>query len=249
MPYTLAHPAVVVPLRRWLVLGAAVSGAMAPDVAYYLPSGALTGWYPSTDATHSWWGAVTFDAVVGLVIYALWRWPVRPGLLGSLPSPWREAALEQSAAVLPGRSGPVRLLLLYVSAAVGALSHVLLDVFTHDRPETPGVLIDETVLGLPIASQLQRGLSALGLALILWWLWRWAAGVAPLSTARPTPALVLIGAAVLIGAVVVTVRHLAITPTAGRSEAVVQALFGLTGGAVLGLVLACVLLVLRRTAE
>ena len=249
MPYTLAHPAVVVPLRRWLALGAAVTGAMAPDVAYYLPSGAFTTWYPSTDATHSWAGAVTFDALVGLVLYAVWRWPVRPGLLGSLPSPWREAALEQTTAVLPGRSRPLRLLLLYASSAVGALSHVLLDVFTHDRPETPGVLVDEKVLGLPIASQLQRGLSALGLALLVWWLWRWAAGVAPPSTARPTRALLVLGAAVLLGAVVVTVRHLAITPTAGRTEVVVQALFGLTGGAVLGLVLACALLVVRRTAE
>ena len=37
MPFTLAHPAAVLPLRRWLWFPGLVAGAVAPDVGYYLP--------------------------------------------------------------------------------------------------------------------------------------------------------------------------------------------------------------------
>ena len=246
MPYTLAHPALVVPLRRWVVLGAAVAGALAPDTAYYLPPWSIAAVsYPGTDVTHSLLGAAGLDAAVGLVLWLLWRWPLRPALLGSLPAPWRDAALAATRDVLPGRSVPVRVLLLYASSAIGALSHVALDVLTHDRPDTPEVLVDERVLGLPIASQLQRGLSVVGLALLAWWIWRWLAGVAPLRTFRLTGRLVGLLTTAAVGALAVTARHLATTPLASRSDALIQTLVGLTEGAALGLLVAALVLVAR----
>jgi len=43
MPFTLCHPALVVPLhrcvRRWTSLSALVIGSMAPDFVYFLPAG------------------------------------------------------------------------------------------------------------------------------------------------------------------------------------------------------------------
>ena len=37
MPFTLAHPAAVLPLRRFLWFPGLVAGAVAPDVGYYVP--------------------------------------------------------------------------------------------------------------------------------------------------------------------------------------------------------------------
>ena len=243
MPYTLAHPALVVPLRRWLVLGAAVAGAMAPDVGYYLPTWLADPLHwPGTDVTHSYLGAVGFDAVVGLVMYALWRWPVREPALGSLPEPWRGTALETTAEVLPGRSVPVRALLVYLSCALGSVTHVFVDVFTHERPDTPDLLIDDTVFGLPIASQLQRGLSVLGLLLIAWWVVAWAREVAPLRTFSVPPRLALLLAVVVVGGVVGALARVHVTAPTHLGAVVVESLFGSGWGAALGLLAAALVL-------
>jgi hypothetical protein len=232
VPFTLAHPALVVPLRRWLSVGALGCGAMAPDAGYYLPGWLLTrlSWYPSAEVTHTLAAAIGFDAAVGLVLWVLWRVPVRLAVLGSLPDPWRTAALRESAVVLPGRRVPVRLLLLYVSSAVGAGLHVVLDVLTHERPQTPEVLVDETILGLPVASFLQWFLSVVGLVLLTWWGWRWLDGVAPIADVRPPARLVVVvGGALAAGLVGALANVRSDTAAAG----------GLTGAVVASLVGAC----------
>ncbi len=230
MPFTLAHPALVVPLRRWLSLGALACGAMSPDVGYYLPQRLLLvqSWYPSGQATHSLAAAVGFDALVGLVLFVLWRFPLRPALLGALPEPWRTASLRESAAVLSGHPVPLRLVLLYVSAAVGAMLHVVVDVFTHEHPATPEVLVEDTVLGLPIASLLQWVLSAVGLVLLAWWVVRWADAVAPLGAFRPSRRFVVVVGGALAASALGAVLHLRGDAVAAGSlsAGVVSALLG-----------------------
>ena len=51
MPFTLAHPAAVLPLRRHLWFPGLVAGAVAPDVGYYLPFLQDTGIRPSIRGT------------------------------------------------------------------------------------------------------------------------------------------------------------------------------------------------------
>ncbi|WP_199224473.1 DUF4184 family protein [Serinibacter arcticus] len=84
MPFTLAHPAAVLPLRRGpLVTAALVAGALSPDVPYFLPLPRYAGaWYePFVNATtsHAWPGALTVAVPTAAVLLAVW-WFVRAPL-------------------------------------------------------------------------------------------------------------------------------------------------------------------------
>ena len=88
MPFTLAHPAAVLPLVRRPFNGLAlVCGAMAPDVAYFIRSTPLEvtaqSWYePFTNATttHSLAGLVPTTLLLASGLYVVLRIAVRPAL-------------------------------------------------------------------------------------------------------------------------------------------------------------------------
>lgn len=119
MPFTLAHPAVVLPLTRvGLPLVALVAGSMSPDVPLFVP------WPVGYELTHSLLGVVTADLAVSVACVALWVLVLRDALVDLSPAPVRHR--------LPARSDPLRQQWLVVPAAVvGALSHVVWDDFTH----------------------------------------------------------------------------------------------------------------------
>ena len=62
MPFTLAHPAAILPLRglRYLRTAPLILGAMIPDLPYYLP-----GAHRMKPDTHSVVGSFTIDLVLG----------------------------------------------------------------------------------------------------------------------------------------------------------------------------------------
>ncbi|GAA0250852.1 hypothetical protein GCM10010492_58880 [Saccharothrix mutabilis subsp. mutabilis] len=81
MPFTFAHPAAVLPLRRRLWSPGPVTGSVAPDLAYHLP---VPG---GADLTHSVLGVVGVDLLLGLALLA--RDPRRAG-----PGPWRPSPVR-----------------------------------------------------------------------------------------------------------------------------------------------------------
>ncbi len=119
MPLAPAHPAVVLPLR-WLglPLSALVVGAVAPDVAVYLPVGV------SYQTTHSGWG-IPVDVVIGLVVLWLWFALLRDAVVDLTPS-------LRGRAPAQARLGRRAWLLSPLAVAVGAGTHVLWDSATHD---------------------------------------------------------------------------------------------------------------------
>lgn len=173
MPFTLAHPAVVLPFaRRPLVPAALLAGSIAPDVLFYL--------WPATDderLTHTPLGAVTVDIAlaVALVVAAqLLRWPVLsllPGRLrGALAGPARRGFAVRSV-----RRGCWWL----VSAAVGTLSHLCWDAFTHADGAAVHLLPWLAVTridGMPVYAALQWLSSVAGLIVVtvalVWWVRR-----------------------------------------------------------------------------
>ena len=58
MPFTLAHPAAILPLRgiRYLRTAPLIIGALMPDLPYYVPGKAACTWHPET---HSIAGSFT----------------------------------------------------------------------------------------------------------------------------------------------------------------------------------------------
>ncbi len=126
MPFTLAHPAAVLPLRRMgLPLSALVVGSMAPDFEY------LIRLEPRSVISHTVPGLALFCVPVGLLVLVIWHRVWCQPLL-ALWDP-RDGAREATP-------GPVftfwplgRLLLLAAAVLLGAATHLGWDAFTHEH--------------------------------------------------------------------------------------------------------------------
>ncbi|RYG66740.1 DUF4184 family protein, partial [bacterium] len=125
MPFTLSHPAIVLPLRRWgLPLSALALGSMAPDFpSFVMVSG-------RSEFSHSLPGLFLANLPMG--IGALWlfhvalKWP----LLSLLPKAHR-AKLTPVASQFHCRSW-VDLSKIAFAVLLGAFSHLLWDNLTHN---------------------------------------------------------------------------------------------------------------------
>ncbi|MBO2454985.1 DUF4184 family protein [Actinomadura barringtoniae] len=166
MPFTLSHPAAVIPFCRGrLVPSALVIGSMAPDAPYFLGMADLRG------ITHEPLGLVTVDLALGIVLFvgfhALWK----PGLLALAPA-WAYARLKGPAAGFRLRmAGWVP-----VSILIGAITHLFWDGFTHLHHSFAGQLpwlVTTSWGGLELFRWLQYASGVGGVAVIAWWAVRW----------------------------------------------------------------------------
>lgn len=173
MPFTFAHPAAAVPLlrplARWGVLSALVIGSLAPDFSYFLPLGIRRS------QSHSIGGLFWFCVPMGLVAYWLFHHLLARPVVDLLPAAWR-ARLRPvvDAHVQPAWSAVI------VSIFVGATTHIAWDAFTHAG--APIVRVSRalrfhlvTLSGYPVSvyTVLQHVSTALGMALVAFWIWRW----------------------------------------------------------------------------
>ncbi|WP_372344011.1 DUF4184 family protein [Streptomyces sp. KL116D] len=266
MPFTISHAAAVLPFvrrdgsgRGRLVPSLLVAGSFAPDVTYFAAS-AVPGAMEFGAFTHSFAGVFTVDVLLACALVALWRL-VREPVLALLP----RRVWGQVTAVAVGRpAGRDRRwpLWWYVSAALGATTHVVWDAFTHlDRWGTRVLpVLGEEIAGSPLYWYAQYGGSALALVVVgvfLWWAVRGAAGRAdaadgpwPPSGGERWLALALIGGCAAGCGAVRVVRWLSYVDGAGLAwrpwEIVPTVCFGAGAGLVLGLVLYAVVIRVRR---
>ncbi|OEV34905.1 hypothetical protein HS99_0034890 [Kitasatospora aureofaciens] len=123
MPFTLSHPAAVLPLLRAagergpLVASALVAGSMAPDVPFFAES-LLPGVYGRGGLTHAWWAVPTLDVAIAGALVAGWhgllrarsatrRWsrPPAGGVAGG-PEPVRTRVSWSAVRRSGGGTGP-----------------------------------------------------------------------------------------------------------------------------------------------
>lgn len=176
MPFTLSHPAAVLPfLRSGLPASALVAGSVVPDLPYYLP-------VDLGIRTHTALAVVTVDLVGGLLLWALWHGFLAAPAVASAPGPLR-ARLP-----VPGRprvDGVRGLLLVGAAVVLGAATHVLWDEFTHPGrwgPENIPALRAQ-VGGEPLYGWLQDGSGLVGALAIAVWVLLWWRRTPP----RPVP--------------------------------------------------------------
>ncbi len=121
MPFPLAHPAAVLPLRRycprWLCFPALVIGSVAPDAGY------LSGPFHLEGYSHRFAGSFGFALPAGLALLGLFY-----GLRGTV-IPWLPE--RDRRALLPLCHRPPGPLVVVVSLLAGAWTHLILDSFTH----------------------------------------------------------------------------------------------------------------------
>ncbi|MER7250053.1 DUF4184 family protein [Kribbella sp. NPDC000426] len=182
MPFTLAHPAAVLPLiRRPFVASALVAGAVAPDLLYVGPiyrfaTRYINGNFTLT-LTHEFTSAFWLDLVIALVLLGIYHLVLKRPLIALAPAPL--------AARLPPSVSPSALWVV-VSAVIGALTHVVWDSFTHGDGyfvrHFPGVFRAAVTPAWDVNRILQY-VSTLGGCLVLAiWLYRWYRRTTPSIT-------------------------------------------------------------------
>lgn len=171
MPFTLAHPAAVVPLRKFLVLSALVVGSLAPDFHYFLNLA------PRGHFGHSFKGIFFFCLPAGMLVLWIFQRFMKLPLLSLAPKSHQERLIATAKPFCWG--GVKRFGLIVASLLLGAITHLAWDAFTHEHglvvrnvPDmrTP---LEEFGTQRPLYNVLQHGSSLLGLALLTFWYWRW----------------------------------------------------------------------------
>ncbi|MFB7331668.1 DUF4184 family protein [Streptomyces adustus] len=174
MPFTLSHAAAVLPGLRTdgsgrgpLVPAVLVAGSFAPDMTYYAAS-VVPGAMEFGDITHSFPGVFTVDVLVAWALVGLWSL-LREPLVALLP----RARQGRWAALLHCGAPRARVRARtaarwYLSAALGALTHVVWDAFTHhDRWGTRLIpVLGREVAGRPVYWFAQYGSSAVAAVVI-----------------------------------------------------------------------------------
>jgi hypothetical protein len=122
MPFPLAHPAAVLPFRRYcprfLSFPALVIGSLSPDAGY------LFGKYHLAEFSHRLIGSVGFCLPVGIVALLV-LYGVVSRIAPVLPNPFRRV-------LLPLSQRPVGSpLVVVISVVLGACLHIVWDSFTH----------------------------------------------------------------------------------------------------------------------
>ena len=125
MPFTLAHPAAVLPLKRLRVLDPLplIIGSITPDIGYYFPR-QIRLYLP---AAHSFVGSFTFCLPVALGLLALLV-ALRIPMLEPLPTEHRQFV---ASLIERFQSRKLYLAAAVPSVLIGVWSHIVWDSFTH----------------------------------------------------------------------------------------------------------------------
>lgn len=184
MPFTLSHPAAVLPfVRRPFSAAALVAGAVAPDLPYFarstpVPVSAQSWYEPFMNATtsHTLAGALTVSLPYALALYGFLlvaRRPVAglvPAVVAGFPGPGDARGGPRGAGRLLARTGWV-----LVSLVLGIATHLVWDSFTHGDGY---VVTHVPFLSAPLAGDLtwaralQHVSTVAGLVIIGIYLWR-----------------------------------------------------------------------------
>lgn len=167
MPWTFAHPAAILPLRRlcprWLSLPALTLGAMAPDMSYYI--GMHGKWRAFC---HTPEGILTACLPVCLLLLALLLRFAKP-LTVLLAEPHR--GLVRAQLQPPPHPAWRALAVAVLSVLIGAATHLVWDSFTHEGrwgaellPDLEEPLLDGLDRQFQLTHLLQHLSTAVGVA-------------------------------------------------------------------------------------
>lgn len=231
MPFTLAHPAAVLPLfREPFVPAALVAGSVAPDLPYFLRATGLPvtaqSWYePFLNATtsHTLSGAATVGLPLAGALYLAWL-VSRPAAAALTAAP----AASPVTVGAPARRRTSRWAWVVVSLALGLATHLVWDSFTHGDGYvvTHVPALGTTVAGdLTWARLLQHLSTVAGLAVLAVHGWRRRSALTRLGVParrRLATAAAASAGACTVGAALLSRRWWGSTPGTDGDAAVVE---------------------------
>ena len=125
LPFTLAHPAAVLPFRRVLVFSALIVGSLSPDFHYFFNLG------PRGHFSHSIKGAFLFALPVSITVLWVFHTVMKAPLIALAPQRHQEKLFRFAT---PFRWLPAsRLVLILLSLMMGIATHLLWDSITHEH--------------------------------------------------------------------------------------------------------------------
>ena len=174
MPWTLSHPALVLPLRRLsprpLNFAALVLSSMTPDLGYYINRFDLTA------VAHTLAGSFIVCLPTGVIFMLVFYLFCRP-VSYALPSPHRQALLPLCP-TFP--TDVARWLSILCSLLLGAWSHNFWDAFTHEHgwfveriPWLQQFVVQLSTINVCVYLVLQEISTVVGFVIIAvsYWLW------------------------------------------------------------------------------
>jgi hypothetical protein len=218
-----------------------VIGSLTPDLPYYFD-------LPVTAAqTHSLTGALGADLILGISAYLIWHLLLVPPLIWVAPASLQRRIPDRLRAG-PRLSTAGDLARVSLALAIGALTHVLWDAFTHAGMLGPRMVpwLDSVVYGLPLFRWLHLVSSILGLAFLVWVAVRWWPGAPTTGSFAPIRPAVRWGlAAALLGWAFVATAQLAATRVlapgrVGRQALLIDSLVEFLSTVALGVICAAV---------
>lgn len=242
MPFTLAHPALVLPLKylpkKWISVTALVIGSVIPDAESYLRM------YAEKNLTHSWPGFFIFGLPVGLFLSFVFHNVVRNTLIDNLPG------------FIFRRLAPFKLFnwndrfkqhwhIIILCMIVGGGSHFLWDSFSEfdgwlhqQMPVLRGnILIGEHQLEIAYLIQYISTLAGLLVVLVFFLL------LPSSNTNRPSPVSLKFWLTVVVVATLILIPRKIKLPVNSMDDTIIAIL----SAATLSLILAC--LIFQRTAK
>lgn len=175
MPFTFAHPAIILPLnrlsKRWVSMTGLIIGSMAPDFEYFLRMKIRS------DYSHTLPGMLWFDLPLTILLAFIFHLLVR------------DAFIENSPRFLFSRLAgfmnfdwlkhfKANFFIVIVSCLIGAFSHIFWDSFTHEAgyfvSSFPSLKQELLLFNkkLPVYKLLQHGSTTLGFLIIGITIWK-----------------------------------------------------------------------------
>ncbi len=127
MPFTLAHPAIVIPLKLTglkLSMTGLIIGSITPDFEFFIQMKEVE------NIGHKWYGIFLFDLPVALLLAFLFHNVLRCSLLSNLPNIYRKRLIHLKEFNW-NRYAKKNIKTVVLSIFIGVLSHLLWDSFTH----------------------------------------------------------------------------------------------------------------------
>lgn len=169
MPFTAAHPVLILPLARSKQFSATalIAGSMVPDFEFFFQMRAVE------NIGHHWYGIVLFDIPAALLLCYLFHNLLRNLLIAHLPSALQQRftyarAFNWNTYVTKNKA------MVFISLLTGIASHLAWDGFTH----ADGVFVEMlpaltlttgwSFLNIPVYFLLQLLFSVMGMSIIMY---------------------------------------------------------------------------------